>query len=257
MIIGINGNIGSGKDLVGKIIRNLTRPVTWNYVKIEEGEINPMPLPSSWVIKKFAAKLKQIASLLTGIPVEKFEDQEFKKSYLPDIWNEDIPEMKRVKARMTVREFLQKLGTEAIRDKLHKNTWVNALFTDYKLKVGQWDNIAIRDSWPNWIITDTRFPNEAQAIKDRRGLVIRVNRNLEQVDYQTLEQRHPSETSLDNWNFDYIIDNNGTKEELIEKVGVFLKQFNLLDNGTIQQENNSSGKPEESTKEENPQKGEG
>ena len=34
---------------------------------------------SKWEIKKFAGKLKQIASLLTGIPIEKFEDQEFKK----------------------------------------------------------------------------------------------------------------------------------------------------------------------------------
>ena len=30
--------------------------------------------------------------------------------------------------------------------------------------------------YPNWIITDCRFPNEAKAIKDRDGISIRVNR---------------------------------------------------------------------------------
>ena len=30
--------------------------------------------------------------------------------------------------------------------------------------------------YPNWIITDVRFPNEADAIKGRGGIIIRVNR---------------------------------------------------------------------------------
>lgn len=62
-IIGISGRMGSGKNTVGDIIKKLC--LTNNGPKYEQ--------------KSFAGKLKQIASLLTGIPVEKFEDQEFKK----------------------------------------------------------------------------------------------------------------------------------------------------------------------------------
>ncbi len=32
---------------------------------------------------------------------------------------------------MTVRELLQKLGTDAIRDNLHEDAWVNALISEY------------------------------------------------------------------------------------------------------------------------------
>lgn len=62
-IIAISGKIGSGKSTVGEIIQGLM--ITNNN--------------EEWELKLFAGKLKQIASLLTGIPVEKFEDQEFKK----------------------------------------------------------------------------------------------------------------------------------------------------------------------------------
>ncbi len=55
---------------------------------------------------------------------------------------------------------------------------------------------------PNWVITDVRFPNEAQAIKEKGGYVIRIDRpGVKPIN------DHPSETSLDTWKFDYKIDN--------------------------------------------------
>lgn len=240
MIIGINGYIGSGKDTVGNIIaENLQYPEPCKQFS-----------GNSWEIKKFAAKLKQIASLLTGIPIERFEDQEFKKTYLGPEWNwsgaisSDVP--------ITVREFLQRLGTEAIRDNIHPDAWVNALFADYNPKVTyQGYVIDLADNaeepepigkpvdaeYPNWIITDVRFPNEAQAIKEKEGIVIRVNRQEKEViDLPggratfTLNavDLHPSETSLDDWEFDWVIENNGSIEELIERVKQMLIYFKLL-----------------------------
>ena len=78
MIIGINGKIGSGKDTVGKIIQYLTaneevKQVTTLEEWLDSDDLNGRDF--NWKIKKFAGKLKQIASLLTGIDVEKFEDQ--------------------------------------------------------------------------------------------------------------------------------------------------------------------------------------
>ncbi len=121
----------------------------------------------------------------------------------------------------TIREFLQLLGTESIRNQLHENIWVNALFADYD-----------KHKHINWIITDCRFPNEAKAVKDRGGIIVRVNRNDPNIgvypDKFPLERvLHNSETALDDYTFDYTIDNSGTVDELVEKVKEMLKHFKL------------------------------
>ncbi len=195
MIIGINGYAGSGKDTVGTILQQIDRD-------------------SHWEIKKWAGKLKQVAELLTGIPVEKFEDQEFKKTNLGKQWND------RINNPMSVRDFLQKLGTEGLRDGLHTNTWVNALMADYKCVPAD----RAPNGWDcdNWIITDTRFPNEAQAIKDAGGIIIRVTRpGIGPIN------DHPSETGLNQWKFDYEIQNDSSLNELINSVRIFKQKFGI------------------------------
>ena len=137
---------------------------------------------------------------------------------------------------MTYREFLQKLGTEALRSNLHENVWINALFSDYKAKtvaVGTSEfDITEKDELSNWIITDTRFPNEMDAVKSKNGLVIKVERSLKlRKGYDTPNETdlHPSETSLDNYTeWDYVIENNGTLEELRAKVMLILEKENLI-----------------------------
>jgi hypothetical protein len=169
MIIGLSGKIGSGKDTVAGIIQEIRST-------------------ENWQVKKFAGLLKKFASDLTGVPVERFEDQEFKRQNMPAEWSNNG-------APMTYRELLQKLGTDAIRDGLHTNVWINGLFATYN-----------QDK--NWIITDCRFPNEAQSIIDRHGILIRINRNQDTGD-------HPSETALDNWSqWHYVIDNTESIEAL-------------------------------------------
>jgi hypothetical protein len=195
--------MGSGKNTVGDIIEKLC--LTNNGPKFEQ--------------KSFAGKLKQIASLLTGIPVEDFEDQEFKKSYLGAEWGtvesnplNAVPVFENIEFNhlMSVRELLQKLGTEAIRDGLHPNAWVNALMCEYKRpKMSEYNP-------SNWIITDVRFPNELEAVEDVKGLTIKVVRPVEKS--KTSVRLHPSETSLDKAEFDYEIINDGSIEDLIEKV---------------------------------------
>ena len=121
---------------------------------------------------------------------------------------------------MTVRDFLQKLGTDAIRDGLHTNAWVNALMADYK-KIDYNDDE--QPEYPNWIITDTRFPNEAQAIKDAGGLVIRVDRpGVKPIN------DHPSEVGLDSWKFDYKIANVSDLKALTGTVEMILLKENIL-----------------------------
>ena len=298
MIIGINGKIGSGKDTVGKIIQGLVIGEdlfengivgfldSYDDLEQEDNRVE-------WKIKKFAGKLKQFASMLTGISVEDLEKEEVKDSYLGKEWwyyrvpntlmttfttyfaNDTIPYLD-VKNKLveihdsfilnktTVREFLQKLGTEAIRNNIHENAWVNALMVDYKKELTSgWvpsynnpDNKNLEPNaeleYPNWIITDMRFPNELKAVKDRDGISIKVKRypqkltvsrggfdstdipfNINNPKHKDLYEAeilnsHISETALDKAEFDYVIDNNGTINELINKVKEILIKEKII-----------------------------
>jgi hypothetical protein len=223
MIIAINGKIGAGKDTVGTIIQGLL------YTNKDQ----------SSEIKKFAGKMKQIASILTGISVEKFEDQEFKESFLDVEWGtvqniplNSIPPFADMQfnVMMRVRDFLQKLGTEAMRDGLHTNVWVNALFADYKKDWGIESNLPHSEflnlKYPNWIITDMRFPNEMKAVVKRHGITIRVTRPVKKS--KNTPKLHSSETALDKAKFDYEIINDGSMEKLVKKVRKILIKEELI-----------------------------
>lgn len=205
-IIGVSGRIGHGKDAVGDIIRGLR---------------NNSYGQGTWQIKKFAYKLKQIVSILTGIPVEDLEKQEVKDRVLGEEWMTFQLTRREEYRPYTVREVLQRVGTEAMRNQIHQNVWVNALFSEYKPISTGW--LYSPDIYPKWVITDVRFPNEAKAIKDRGGIVIRVNRGGDQA----AEGLHPSETALDDYEFDEVIINDGTLEDLKEKVRTILIRYEI------------------------------
>lgn len=147
-----------------------------------------------------------------------------------------------VKEILTPRKLLQLLGTECGRKIIHPNIWCNSLMSKYKPRkailiskdcprqdiysLTEEDEIiygTIGELYPNWIITDVRFPNEADAIKERGGIIIRVNRKH---GYNTPDRKwkemplnyHESETALDSYDFDYVIENDTTIAELKEKV---------------------------------------
>jgi len=229
-IIGVNGYSGSGKDTIGAIIQYifahheepLALPVEDMVANMEEHGWF-LEEQSGWEIMKFAGKLKDIAEHLTGIPIENFEDQEFKKTNLGPEWDYQIDEFN-TPTKMTVRDFLQKLGTDALRMGLHDNVWVNALMVDYTPEwttdEGAHDPV---QELPNWIITDVRFPNEAQAIKDRGGIIIRVDRpGVKPIN------DHPSEIGLDDWKFDYRIANVSDVFALAQTVRSILNHSKLL-----------------------------
>lgn len=125
------------------------------------------------------------------------------------------------KINLTPRLLLQLLGTKCGRNIIHPNIWVNSLMREYFCV--QSDLAPNGIDCPNWIITDLRFLNEMEAVKKRNGITIRVNRDLEES-----KDEHESETELDNVEFDYVIDNNDTIEELIEKVKQILIKEKLI-----------------------------
>jgi hypothetical protein len=176
----------------------------------------------------------------------------------------------------TMRDFLQTLGTECLRDNLSKNIWAAALFADYKEDEGYTYTVELlgktnenpdvilpgkgketfkvkilgnpekfNNGYPSWCITDMRFPNELEAVKDRGGITIRVNREIKTdftddrviamgmaIHSMAKQQKqgiyHPSETALDNAEFDYELINDGTLEDLIEKVREILIKEKII-----------------------------
>jgi ABC-type oligopeptide transport system ATPase subunit len=278
MLIGISGKIGSGKDTVGKIIQYLLIPNKGEYIGFETFNEEALQRASNTYIKKFADTLKDTVCLWTGCTREQLEDAKFKDTEIGEDWiryayaighgnrngetvmwsmtctEEEYEEQKRInwqtayKQPLTYRMLLQLLGTECMRNTIHINGWVNALFSGYKpimvYKGSTPENIKEVESYSNWIITDMRFPNELQAIKDREGISIRVNRPLsydnsalsyaenlanKQQEFNNKQGAfHLSETALDNAEFDYTIDNTGTIEELIEKVKEIVIKENII-----------------------------
>jgi len=109
---------------------------------------------------------------------------------------------------LTPRKLLQYLGTDVFRDNFDSDFWVNKVIT----------SLQNHDFVNNFVITDCRFPNEIDKVKDELEnfyniTSIRIHRNT------GLHDTHLSETALDDYtDFDYVIENNGTLEELYQKV---------------------------------------
>lgn len=235
MIISVSGYAGTGKDTVGHLVKYLTSRAPIEKQTFEEYMSQPewTRAHTNWEIRKWAGKLKLIASLLTGIKMEQFEDQEFKKTNLGAQWNrieiavDQMSEQEYVsESPMSVRDFLQRLGTDGLRNGLHTNVWVNALMSDYlthdtSISVGAKTSRFIPAS--KWIITDTRFPNELAAVKDQDGITIRITRPG-----VTAINAHPSETALDDATFDHVIVNNGSMIHLEQAVLNILHQHKIL-----------------------------
>lgn len=282
MIIGISGKKGSGKDTVAKIIQYFTLPKESRTITLQEwvteityhSDIDGL---SKFIeIRKFADKLKDCVSLILNIPRWRLELEEVKEQVLPECWsrwvlytefNESIYATKQealdvIKALklakneyelyyqpITVRLFLQWLGTEAARYAIHPDIWVNALFAEYGIfdimhtaKLNS-NDVKIKQIpvYPSWLITDVRFPNEANIIKngtvgypvdetnDFRYL-IRVDRP-DSLKNTEVEDEHESETALDDYeDWDEVIINDCSFEELGFKIHTMLKSNPIFEN---------------------------
>ena len=94
-----------------------------------------------------------------------------------------------------VRPYLQRLGA-SVRNHIGKSTWVDAVLNDLPGKL---------------VISDVRYPNEAEAIKKLGGEVWRISRTGHGP-----ANDHISETALDDWNYDRHINNYHTVEWLLQ-----------------------------------------
>ena len=200
MIIGLVGFIGSGKGTVGDIL-----------------EVHGFTKDS------FAKPLKDACSIMFGWPREMLEgDTEVSRKWReePDsFWSEKFG------YSFTPRLALQLMGTEAGRNVFHQDVWVISLLNRAKGK--------------DVVVTDVRFKNEINYIQQNGGVIVRVRRGEEPEWYKLAEDAaagfssaimgmkdkgiHQSEWDWIGSEFNYTIDNDGTVNELGNKVKELLQ----------------------------------
>jgi hypothetical protein len=110
------------------------------------------------------------------------------------------------------RYALQKVGTDCLRNGFDREIWVKAA-----------GKRILAEPDTNWVITDCRFPNEAEAVHAWGGRLVKVDRPG--VGASTGIERHSSEVAMESYDgWWQTIYNHGTLDELYEVVDEFWRQ---------------------------------
>jgi hypothetical protein len=157
-----------------------------------------MLIQRGYVKASFADALKDAVSTIFGwerslLEGDTDESRTFRECVDP-WWS------KRFGYDVTPRLMLQRFGTEACREGLHRDIWVYALEKSIE---------GIKDV----VIPDVRFPNELLYIYQHNGKTVKIIRG-KQPTSEELKNLHESERAIAAYRFDYVIDNNGTLEDL-------------------------------------------
>ena len=112
----------------------------------------------------------------------------------------------------TPRNILQTVGTECFRRGYQEDVWIRAL------------ERTIQSSPKNdYVVEDVRFPNEADAVKQWGGFVVRVDRPGAPG---IATAQHASETSMANYQgWDYVLDNSKDLPQLWANIEVMMKKL--------------------------------
>ena len=165
MIIGLSGNIGSGKDTIANYLVE-----KYNFRKVS-----------------FASKLKDIVAILYDW------DRIMLEGNTPESreWRERDDEYWKI----SPRKALMYVGTKIFRKHFGEDVWVNIVRKEISKLRG------------NVVITDCRYKNEEKMIKDVGGVLIYVDKDNKEQEYEM--------KSID---YDICIENNSTKEKLYNEV---------------------------------------
>jgi hypothetical protein len=244
LYIGINGFAGSGKDTVAKMLKiilgsncsnleeckQIYKSIYSNPLRSATFDPNNTQIDSDYPVMciAYADQLKYICAGIFGIPVQRFymnkgtawicinkdfqyteikpEDHsivtadEFYYGKLEYTNSDD-------KYWMSLREILVYVGTYVLQHDINKNIFVNIVYNKIKESVLNNPNL-------NYVIvTDNRFTHELDFIRKQNGITIQVVRDsVQQLD-------NIAEHDLDEQDeYDYIIENNGSYDELFEKI---------------------------------------
>ena len=197
MIIGLCGVMGSGKDTVADYLVNF----------------------HGWRRESFANSLKDGVANIFGWDRQMLEGRTKQSRE----WREQVDPWWATRLGMkdlTPRWVLQYFGTEVVRSGFHDDMWIASL--ENKL----------RNSKDNVVITDVRFRNEIRMLRGLDAQIVEVARGdkpkywNEALKYweggPEPQDIHRSELDWIGTEFDVILDNNKTIEDLYEQVNRLL-----------------------------------
>ena len=221
-IIAFGGFRNTGKDTSASMLQfMLNTPSIFHYYWIFK-HFNFLGKLGKWEVTSFARPLKEVLSIILGVPVEKFEDRDFKENYCVNLNTLQIEKIDPFytpimtdkffskvakeldintikKYNITIRQMLQYVGTECLRRLVSEDVWINAT-----LKKN------------NIIISDLRFKREFEALDKHKSFRVLIERP------GCNPGNHPSEKEIlelkANRNFEGYIDNNGTLKDLFYNV---------------------------------------
>ena len=182
MIIGLCGEQGSGKDTVANILIS-----EYGFVKLT-----------------FASTLKDVVAILFSWPRDLLEGLTEESR----LWRETVDDFWSTKLSIpsfTPRKALQMIGTDLFRIHFNNDIWINII----ENKIG-----AMLKNNPNTniVISDCRFTNEFSLIKQfSDSYIIMI---LREKNNSINKLYHSSETEWVNYNFDAILQNDNSIDDL-------------------------------------------
>ncbi len=177
LIIGIAGYAGCGKSTAAVYLQSI------GFKRIN-----------------FADRLKDIVSVMFGWDREMLEGE----TTVSRDWRETSDETWSNVLGMDVipRKMLRMVGSEMVRDVLHKDFWVKCV----EMQVGSTPDL-------NVVIADIRFDNEAEAVHRMGGKVLLIKRLGVESNGQ-----HSSEAGIDDKLVDLVVQNDSSLESFYEKL---------------------------------------
>lgn len=223
----VSGKIGAGKDTVAPLLLDLMEISESD--RKQDSFARTLKEEIDQVIRLvIAAETAEDAAQLTaatqGVSIEKAR---ITVHYIWEelTWNEELTAYSRTTG---IRSALQFWGTEVRREQ-DDNYWVNKTIQRV---------LALACKGTSSYITDSRFPNEADAVRDAGGLTIRLlvspeeqERRIAARDGLTISaaaRAHVSETALDNYeNFHVVVDTDELDAKAV--AGVIMEE--IVSNG--------------------------
>jgi hypothetical protein len=158
-------------------------------------------------------------SKLLDLPVDSFAAP--LRKFVADLLNVSVATLEECKEHpikwldgKTPRQMMQTVGTEWGRDTVHADLWLRSLL----------HRLTRRGA----IISDVRFPNEAEAILAKGGLVIELSRNGTGAG-----DSHVSEKPLPAELVTFKLPNNGTIPELVDAAVHAMEMRGFIQSGTL------------------------
>lgn len=193
--IAISGKANTGKNTLSKIIVGELRAKTRNWYKKRHSSRSPLDVK----FMAFADPIKEMIQVM-------FPE-------IPDEWlygpskyrNEVIPGAAKDGKPLTVRQLLLDLGTGLGRG-IKDSVWLDNF--NHRFKKNKRRDIVI--------VTDVRFRNEFELLKDKGFYQVRLYRDTGQPEIKHVSETNQNTISDDE--FDYVIHNNKSLDDLEQEV---------------------------------------